>query len=74
MPLSADARAELLALAASSSLRSDSARLRAAHADAFIVDGVVDCDRVMDFLTDYSEFVGATPRARRLFVEKNMKL
>ena len=74
MPLSAEARAELLAFAASGALRSDTARLRAAHADAFIVDGVVDCDRVMDFLTDYSEFVGATPRARRPFVERCMKL
>jgi hypothetical protein len=74
MRLSDEEKIELKALAASQQLKEDLARLRVSHRDDFIVDGVVDGDRVTDALTAYSEFMIATPRPKRVFVEKVMKL
>lgn len=72
MRLTDEEKTELRALAASPELRADLARLRQSHRDDFLVDGVVDAERVTEALTVYSEFVGERPR--RVFVERVMKL
>ena len=74
MRLSDEERMELRDSTVLNGLRADSARLRASHSNDFIADGVVDCDRVIDFLMEYKEFFAAAPRARRLFIERTMKL
>lgn len=48
-------------------------RLRQRHRDDFLVDGVVDGERVTEALTLYSEFVRGK-RPRRVFVKRVMKL
>ena len=73
MRLTDEEKAELRALAASPELKADLARLRQSHRDDFLVDGVVDGERVTEALTVYSEFVGSE-RPRRVFVERVMKL
>jgi hypothetical protein len=72
MRLSEEEKAELRSLAAAPGLKADLARLRQSHRDDFLVDGVVDGERVTEALTVYSEFVGERPR--RVFVERVMKL
>jgi hypothetical protein len=74
MRLTDEEKAELRALAVSPELKADLARLRQSHRDDFLVDGVVDGERVTEALTVYSEFVGGERRPRRVFVERVMKL
>ncbi|HEY7746826.1 MAG TPA: hypothetical protein VIA07_10845 [Desulfuromonadales bacterium] len=73
MRLTEEEKAELRALAAAPELKADLARLRQSHRDDFLVDGVVDGERVTEALTQYSEFVGGE-RPRRVFIERVMKL
>jgi hypothetical protein len=61
-------------VAALESMRADSARLRAARPNPFMVGGKVDCDRVMGFLTDYNELLNHPMKPHRTFIEKDMKL
>jgi hypothetical protein len=74
MRLSEEEKAELRAQASAPGLKADLARLRNSHRDDFMVDGVVDGERVTEALTSYSEFVGGNQRPRRVFVERVMKL
>lgn len=74
MRLTDEEKAELRALAASPELKADLARLRQSHRDDFMVDGVVDGERVTEALTTFSEFVGGESRPRRVFIERIMKL
>lgn len=74
MRLSEDEKTELRALAKSESMRTDSELLRATRHNPFIVNGVIDCDKVIEFLTEYNEFIGHRRKMRRMFIEKDMKL
>jgi hypothetical protein len=74
MPFTDQEKAELRAFAASKSMRADSEQLRATRHNPFMVDGKVDCDRVIEFLTEYNEFLNHPMKPHRLFIEKNMKL
>lgn len=74
MRLTEEEKTELRALANSPELKADLARLRQSHRDDFMVDGVVDSERVTEALTTYSEFVGRESRPRRVFIERVMKL
>ena len=74
MRLTDEEKAELRAVASASDLRADMARLRQCHRDDFMVDGVVDSERVIEALTLYSEFVGDNRRPRRVFIERVMLL
>ncbi len=67
-------KAELLAFASSPSMKADSRRLREERINPFVRDGVVDCDRVLEFLTEFNEFLGHPVNEHWSFVEKNMKL
>jgi len=74
MQINKQEKSDLRALAASESMRADSERLRAARPNPFMVDGKVDCDRVMEFLTDYNEFLNHPMKPHLTFIEKNMRL
>jgi hypothetical protein len=74
MRLTEEEKAELKALATSPELKADMVRLRNSHRDDFMVDGVVDGERVTEALTLYGEFVGGESRPRRVFIERVMKL
>lgn len=67
-------KSELIALAESKSMRADSERLKATRPNPFMVDGKVDCDRVIEFLTEYNEFLNHPMKPHREFIEKNMRL
>jgi hypothetical protein len=67
-------RIELLALSHSESLRKDMQRVAANRLNPFLVEGEVDADRVIEFLTQYNEFMGHPIKPSRPFIETNMKL
>jgi hypothetical protein len=64
----------LLELAESASLREDMRKLAEHRHNPVLVDGVVDMDRLIDFLTDYNAFINHQPKPFRKMVEKEMKL
>lgn len=75
MRLTDEERAELLELSHSQSLRDDMARVAATRHNPFVDEnGEVDADRVVDFLTQYNEFLNHAGKPRQPFIEKNMKL
>lgn len=75
MRLSEEDRAELVELSRSQSLRDDMARVAATRHNPFLDEnGEVDADRVVDFLTQYNEFLNHAGKPRQPFIEKNMKL
>ena len=67
-------RAELLALSHSESMRKDEAKVAANRHNPFLVGGEVSTDRVLEFLTQYNEFLGHPIKPLRPFIELNMKL
>jgi hypothetical protein len=74
MRLTESERAELVALSRSASLRSDCKRVADTRHNPFIVDGEIRADRVVDFLTQYNEFLNHPIKPRTAFIEDNMKL
>ena len=65
---------ELRALASSEAMRADSERFRATRYTPFLLNGEVDCDRVIEFLTEYNEFLNHPLKQQRPFIEKDMLL
>lgn len=74
MRLSEKERSELLALSKSASLRRDMAHVASTRHNPLIVDGEINADRVIDFLTQYNEFLNHPFKVPRPFIESNMKL
>jgi len=74
MTLSIKEKEELLALAKSSALKKDMQYLAAHRHNPLIVDGKVDLDRYITFLTEYNEFINHQPKPFKPMVEKIMKL
>lgn len=65
---------ELLAIRDSDTYRKDCMRISATRHNPFIVDDKVDCDRVIEFLSDYNEFLNHPMKPAGHFIERNMKL
>ena len=65
---------ELLRLAASSSLREDMAYLSAHRHNPVMVDGKIDLDRLIEFLTQFNEFINHKPKPFKPMIDKDMKL
>ncbi|OGL43867.1 MAG: hypothetical protein A2W05_04320 [Candidatus Schekmanbacteria bacterium RBG_16_38_10] len=65
---------ELLRLAASSSLRKDMEYLAAHRHNPVIVDGKIDLDRLIEFLTQFNEFINHEPKPFKPMIDKVMKL
>jgi len=67
-------REELRAFARSASLKADFQYLASHRYNPLVVDGTVDMDRVVEFLTAYNEFINHTPRTFTPIADANMKL
>jgi hypothetical protein len=74
MTLSIKEKEELVALAKSSSFKEDMQYLAAHRHNPLIVDGKVDLDRYITFVTEYNEFINHQPKPFKPMVEKIMKL
>ena len=55
-------------------MRKDEAKVAANRHNPFLVGGEVSTDRVLEFLTQYNEFLGHPVKPLRPFIELNMKL
>ncbi len=67
-------RKEMLRLAKSSSLKEDMRVLSKQRHNPVIVDGRVDMDRLITFLTEYNEFINHQPKPFKPILDKVMKL
>jgi len=65
---------EMLRLAASSSLREDMEYLSSHRYNPVLVDGKVDMDRLIDFLTQFNEFINHEPKPFKPMIDREMKL
>lgn len=74
MKLNKEERAELKRLTKSIKLREDIRRLSKLRHNPFLVDGEVDIDRYLTFLTEYNYFINHAPRPFRRIKDKNMWL
>jgi hypothetical protein len=74
MTLTDEELTEIRALAASETMRADSDRLRETRYTPFMVNEEVDRDRVIEFLTEYNEFLNHPLKPQRPFIEKDMRL
>jgi hypothetical protein len=64
---------ELLSLSQSSSLKADMRYVSAHRYNPFIVDGKVDLDRFITFLTEYNEFINHKPKPFKPMIDRIMK-
>jgi len=67
-------REELKALAQSASLKADFQYLASHRYNPLVVDGTVNMDRVVEFLTAYNEFINHTPRPFTPIADADMRL
>jgi len=67
-------REELLALSRSESMRDDAWKVAENRHDPLVIDGEVSADRVVEFLTQYNEFLNHPIKPFRPPIEDNMKL
>jgi hypothetical protein len=74
MTLSKNEKEELIALARSSSLKKDMQYLSAHRHNPLIVNGKVDPDRYITFVTEYNEFINHRPKPFKPIIDKMMKL
>lgn len=72
--LSKEEKAELKNLAESSELQEDMRKLSRRRHNPFIVNGEVDVDRLLTFLTEYNRFINHTPKPFRRIIDKDMRL
>lgn len=72
--LTEEERQELKALVASPSIRGDLQILSRRRARHFIVDGQVDLDRVVAFLTEFNELINHQPKPFKKIIDHTMKL
>lgn len=67
-------RDEMLRLASSAEMREDMAYLRAHRHNPVLVAGVADMDRLVEFLTQFNEFINHQPRPFTKIIDRDMKL
>lgn len=72
--LSESERNELKALAGSESLKKDMRYLMEHRHNPVLVDGKVDLDRLVDFLTGFNEFIKHEPKPFKPMIDRVMKL
>ena len=72
--LSEEEKKELLDIARSSKLRDDFKKLLENRHNPFIVDGDVDMDRLLIFLTECNAFINHTPKPFRTIVDRDIRL
>lgn len=72
--LSAQDKKELLEMAHSAQIREDFRIMAGNRHNPFLVNGVVDLDKFIDFLNDYNEFINHASRPFRKIRDKKMLL
>ena len=72
--LGEDEKKEMLRLAGSSSLRQDMEYLAAHRHNPVVAGGKVDMDRLLEFLTEFNEFINHKPKPFKPMVDRVMKL
>jgi hypothetical protein len=72
--LSEREKQELLRLASSSSLKEDMEYLAAHRHNPVLVDGAVDMDRLIEFLTQYNECINHEPKSFVPMIDRDMRL
>ena len=72
--ISEQEKQELLRLAGSSSLREDMEYLSSHRHNPVLANGVVDMDRLIEFLTQFNEFINHQPKPFRPMTDREMKL
>lgn len=63
---------EFLRLSQSSSLKADMRYIAAHRHNPLLVDGTVDMDRLIAFLTEYNEFINHQPKPFKPMIDKIM--
>jgi len=72
--ISKQEKEEMLRLAASSSLREDMAYLAAHRHNPVIIGGKIDLDRLIEFLSQFNEFINHEPKPFKPMIDKDMRL
>jgi hypothetical protein len=72
--ISEQEKRELLRLAGSLSLREDMEYLSSHRHNPVLVNGMVDMDRLIEFLTQLNEFINHEPKPFMPIIDKEMKL
>ena len=74
MMISIKEQEELRRLAQSSSLQNDMKYIASHRHNPLIVEGNVDLDRLITFLTEYNEFINHNPKPFKPIIDRIMKL
>lgn len=74
MKLSIEAEKELVELAKSESFKKDMEILDRRHRSPFIIEGRVDVDSYIEFVTQFNEFINHEPKPFKPMIERDMKL
>ena len=74
MVLSEQEKRELRDLARSPQMKEDLRKIAENRYDPFLVDGEVDMDRIVAFLTEYNSFIDHAPKPFRKIMDGNMRL
>jgi hypothetical protein len=72
--LSEDEKKELLRLAGDSLLREDMEYVAAHRHNPLIIDGKIDMDRLIEFLTQYNEFINHKRQPFKPIDDREMRL
>jgi len=72
--LSEEEKKEMLRLSGSSSLRQDMEYIATHRHNPVVSNGRVDMDRLLEFLTQFNEFINHQPKPFKPMVERIMKL
>ena len=72
--LGEEEKRELRELANSSQLREDTTKLTETRYNPFIINGNVDIDRLLIFLTEYNQFINHNLKPFQEIIDKDMRL
>lgn len=72
--LNNEEKKELKSLADSSKFRKDMTHLERLAHNPFVLNGAVDIDKFMIFLTEFNQFINHSPKIFRKIIDRDMRL
>lgn len=72
--LNSEEKNELKKLAASAGFRKDMERIRENRYNPFVLNGIVDIDKFLIFLTEFNQFINHNPKPFEKIIGNNMRL
>ncbi|MFH1779142.1 MAG: hypothetical protein ABH847_03810 [Candidatus Omnitrophota bacterium] len=72
--LSNEEKQELLKVAKSAKIKADFRKLSKNRINPFIINGDVDMDLLVEFLTECNAFINHTPKPFRKIIDRDMRL